>query len=224
MDNRKITTVDINKLESVIVKRRMSVDDLENACYFSKGYINQVRHRKGRMLNLKYMQLVSTLKIPYGELLADSAPKPSVSVSNRIKVDYDAIKKYIKSQNLTIVEISTKLNWAIGYFNKIKNNNDSTMSNPRYNQLIDFFKLPYGTFIVYGLEPELEPNSKTKTFGELLSSGDITLEEFKQQHPSTTEQEPEQIELISIEHEMLLEMQKLTSTMQAILNVVKGWE
>ena len=38
------------------------------------------------------------------------------------------------------------------------------------------------------------------------------------------EHEPEQIELISIEHEMLLEMKKLTSTMQEILNVLKGWE
>ena len=69
-----------------------------------------------------------------------------------------------------------------------------------------------------------EPESKPKTFGELLSSGEITPEDFKQQHPSISEQEPEQIELISIEHEMLLEVKKLTSTMQEILNVLKGWE
>ena len=93
--------------------------------------------------------------------------------------------------------------------------NGGQISKLKYKQLIRVLNVPFGTFI---------PDAKQKTLGELLSSGDITLEEFKQQHPSTTEQEPEQIELISIEHEMLLEVKKLTSTMQEILNVLKGWE
>ena len=131
-----------------------------------------------------------------------------------LEINMGEVEKRAWDAQMTLPQLSDEMGASSNYMWQVKSNGGQ-ISKLKYKQLIRVLNVPFGTFI---------PNSKAKTFGELLSSGDITLEEFKQQHPSITEQEPEQIELISIEHEMLLEMKKLTSTMQEILNVLKGWE
>ena len=131
-----------------------------------------------------------------------------------LEINMGEVEKRAWDAQMTLPQLSYEMGASSNYMWQVKSNGGQ-ISKLKYKQLIRVLNVPFGTFI---------PNSKAKTFGELLSSGDITLEEFKQQHPSTTEQEPEQIELISIEHETLLEMKKLTSTMQEILNVLKGWE
>lgn len=131
-----------------------------------------------------------------------------------LQINMGEVEKRAWDAQMTLPQLSNEMGASSNYMWQVKSNGGN-ISKLKYKQLIKVLNVPFGTFI---------PKSKQKTFGELLSRGDITLEEFKQQHPSTTEQEPEQIELISIEHEMLLELKKLTSTMQEILNVVKGWE
>lgn len=130
-----------------------------------------------------------------------------------LQIDVGEVEKRAWDAQMTLPQLSNEMGASSGYLWQVKSN-VGNISKLKYKQLIKVLNVPFGTFI---------PKSKQKTFGELLSSGDITLEEFKQ-HPSITEREPEQIELISIEHEMLLEMKKLTSTMQEILNVLKGCE
>ena len=131
-----------------------------------------------------------------------------------LEINVGEVEKRAWDAQMTLAQLSNEMGASLGYLWQVKSNGGQ-ISKLKYKQLIRVLNVPFGTFI---------PDAKQKTLGELLSSGDITPEDFKQQHPSTTEQESEQIELISIEHEMLLEMKKLTSTMQAILNVVKGWE
>ena len=131
-----------------------------------------------------------------------------------LEINVGEVEKRAWDAQMTLAQLSNEMGASLGYLWQVKSNGGQ-ISKLKYKQLIRVLNVPFGTFI---------PDAKKKTLGELLSSGDITPEDFKQQHPSTTEQESEQIELISIEHEMLLEMKKLTSTMQAILNVVKGWE
>ena len=131
-----------------------------------------------------------------------------------LEINVGEVEKRAWDAQMTLAQLSNEMGASLGYLWQVKSNGGQ-ISKLKYKQLIRVLNVPFGTFI---------PDEKQKTLGELLSSGDITPEDFKQQHPSTTEQESEQIELISIEHEMLLEMKKLTSTMQAILNVVKGWE
>ena len=132
-----------------------------------------------------------------------------------LEINVDEVEKRAWDAQMTLSQLSEILRGtSSGYLYQVKSTGGK-ISKLKYKQLIRVLNVPFGTFI---------PDSKQKTFGELLSSGEITPEDFKQQHPSISEQEPEQIELISIEHEMLLEVKKLTSTMQEILNVLKGWE
>lgn len=130
-----------------------------------------------------------------------------------LEINMGEVEKRAWDAQMTLPQLSNEMGASLGYLWQVKSNGGQ-ISKLKYKQMIRVLNVPFGTFI---------PDAKQKTLGELLSSGDITFEEFKQ-HPSTTEQEPEQIELISIEHETLLEMKKLTSTMQEILNVLKGWE
>ena len=131
-----------------------------------------------------------------------------------LEINMDEVEKRARDAQMTLPQLSDVMRASLGYLWQVKSNGGQ-ISKLKYEQLITVLNVPFGTFI---------PKSKAKTLGELLSSGEITPEDFKQQHPSISEQEPEQIELISIEHEMLLEVKKLTSTMQEILNVLKGWE
>ena len=131
-----------------------------------------------------------------------------------LEINMDEVEKRAWDAQMTLPQLSNEMGASLGYLWQVKSNGGQ-ISKLKYKQMIRVLNVPFGTFI---------PKSKAKTLGELLSSGEITPEDFKQQHPSTTEREPEQIELISMEHEMLLEMKKLTSTMQDILNVLKGWE
>ena len=131
-----------------------------------------------------------------------------------LEINMDEVEKRARDAQMTLPQLSDVMRASLGYLWHVKSNGGQ-ISKLKYEQLITVLNVPFGTFI---------PKSKAKTLGELLSSGEITPEDFKQQHPSISEQEPEQIELISIEHEMLLEVKKLTSTMQEILNVLKGWE
>ena len=131
-----------------------------------------------------------------------------------LEINMGEVEKRAWDAQMTLPQLSDEMGASSNYMWQVKSNGGQ-ISKLKYKQMIRVLNVPFGTFI---------PNSKAKTLGELLSSGDITLEEFKQQHPSITKQEPEQIELISMEHEMLLEVKKLTSTMQEILNVLKGWE
>ena len=131
-----------------------------------------------------------------------------------LEINMGEVEKRAWDAQMTLPQLGDEMGASSKYMWQVKSNGGK-ISKLKYKQLIRVLNVPFGTFI---------PDSKQKTFGELLSSGEITPEDFKQQHPSIAEQEPEQIELISIEHEMFLEVKKLTSTMQEILNVLKGWE
>ena len=103
-----------------------------------------------------------------------------------LEINMGEVEKRAWDAQMTLPQLSDEMGASLGYLWQVKSNGGQ-ISKLKYKQMIRVLNVPFGTFI---------PKSKAKTLGELLSSGDITLEEFKQQHPSITKQEPEQIELI----------------------------
>lgn len=241
MANRIMIDVNIQEIENFLKKNKITFSQLANKMFSSTSYFTRIKKSKKMML-LKYKTMVDILGVPYGTFtigdisnVRDSQEKTKVKNTTMVEVNFEELENHLHSIGMSISGLSRMMNSAHSFFSNVKKQQGCKMSQNKYKQMVSTLNLPMGTFIVKRSPEKKEPvvfaphgtfipDSKPKTFGELLSSGDITLEEFKQQHPSTTEQEPEQIELISIENETLLEMKKLTSTMQEILNVLKGWE
>ena len=241
MTKRIMIDVNIQELECFLKKNKMTFAQLSHKMFSSISYFTHVKKTK-KMMQVKYKTMVEVLGAPYGTFaisdvtkVQNSQEKRQVRSSTMVKINFDELENHLNSIGMTFSRLSMIMNSGHSYFSNVRYQQDCKASNNKYRQMLYVLNLPMGTFIVERSPEKKEPvvfaphgtfipDAKPKTFGELLSSGEITPEDFKQQHPSISEQEPEQIELISIEHEMLLEVKKLTSTMQEILNVLKGWE
>ena len=88
-----------------------------------------------------------------------------------LEINMDEVEKRAWDAQMTLQQLSNEMGASLGYLWQVKSNGGQ-ISKLKYKQLIRVLNVPFGTFI---------PDAKQKTLGELLSSGDITLEEFKQQ-------------------------------------------
>lgn len=131
-------------------------------------------------------------------------------MSKKIMIDINIqeLEDFLKQNKMTFTQLSLKMFSSISYFTHVKK--QKKMMQVKYKTMVEVLGVPYGTF----------------TIGDIfkVQSSQEKKEPVVVWQMHTKPEQPEQIELISIEHEMLLEMKKLTSTMQEILNVLKGCE